>query len=274
MPKNPNSIVVELEGGLGNQLFGWATGLSLAKRLKLELKLDSSNLITRKLALDSFDLTDRLEIYSKPKSKKYKLFANQQIFQEQDFKYDSRIRSISKGVTLKGYFQSWKYFSDISTEIRQLVTLRDESGQLKSVRREFRNKEILAVHVRRGDYVGLENHHGTTTELYYEKSIKIMNNLNNFSTIVVFSDDITAAKVAVPYADYYISENEIESPGETMILMSECTALIGSNSSFSWWAGYLSDDDSKSRIFPRPWFTDDALDTRDLLPNNWLTLGL
>lgn len=274
MVHNTNSIAVELEGGLGNQLFGWAAGLNLARRLNLDLKLDCSNLIQRKLALDSFNLANDLEIYSKPKSKRHEIFAKRRLFEEANFKYDSRIIAISEAVTLKGYFQSWKYFDEISSEIRRLVTLRYESDQLNLVRREFREKKILAIHVRRGDYVGLENHHGITTKQYYEKSIKIMNDLNSFSQTAVFSDDILAAKDAIPDADYYISENEINSPSETLIAMAECSALIGSNSSFSWWAGYLSDEVSKLRIFPRPWFTDESLDTRDLLPNHWLTIGL
>jgi hypothetical protein len=63
------------------------------------------------------------------------------------------------------------------------------------------------------------------------------------------------------------------SPAENLVLMSICKGLIGANSSLSLWAGLAMDDVDAVRIFPRPWFTTKDLDTRDLLPPSFITLG-
>ena len=274
MRKNSNSIVVRLEGGLGNQLFGWAAGFQLAHRLNLNLELDASRLIQRKLELDSFSLSRDINIVTDFSKKRKDPFRSTPVFKEKDFRFDPRIREIDKPVVLSGYFQSWKYFADRESEIRKLITLTDESNQLKSIREKVPFQEVLGIHVRRGDYIGLENHHGITDSEYFKQSIVLASKLSTFSKIAVFSDDISAAKDTFPDADYYISETEIPSPAENLVLMSECVALIGSNSSFSWWAAFTSDREEKVRIFPRPWFTGENLDTRDLLPKHWITLGL
>jgi hypothetical protein len=269
-----NSIVVRLEGGLGNQLFGWAAGFQLARRLNLKLELDASLLIQRKLGLDSFNLSRDINILTNSPKKRKDPIRSLPLFREKNFRFDTRICEIDEPVVISGYFQSWRYFVESESEIRRLITLRDESTQLKSLRERLSFQEVLGIHVRRGDYIGLENHHGITHSEYFRQSIVLADKLTSFSKIAVFSDDISAAKETIPDADYYISDKEISSPAENLILMSECVALIGSNSSFSWWAGFVSDGVEKVRIFPRPWFTGEDLDTRDLLPKHWITLGL
>lgn len=274
MRNKSNSIVVKLEGGLGNQLFGWAAGFQLASRLSFNLELDASQLIQRKLELDNFILSNDLRISTNPRKRRDDPYKKFRQFKEKDFRFDPRILEIKESTVLSGYFQSWKYFRECESEIRPLIKLRDETKQFKKMREEFSSHRTLGIHIRRGDYIGLENHHGIATTDYFNQGVLLSSNLVSFSKIAVFSDDILAAKQAFPDADYYVSENEVPSPAENLVLMSQFDALIGSNSSFSWWAGFLSDGPEKVRIFPRPWFTGEFLDTRDLLPKHWITLGL
>lgn len=274
MNSKSKSICVELQGGLGNQLFGWATGFALSKKLTLNLTLDSSKLIARGYELNEFTLSEAI-VLSNKRRKRFRGFGFVDgLFEEDSFQYDSRIEKILKPTTLKGYFQSWKYFDAYKNEIKPQLILKEESDSLRKLSDELNKYQVLGVHIRRGDYVGLENYHGLTSDSYFKNAVHIIQKLSGFEKIMVFSDQIDIAKEVFPSGDYYISSQELRSTPETLILMSRCNSLIGSNSSFSWWAAYISSSNSTVRIFPRPWFTKASIDTRDLLPPNWLTLGI
>lgn len=274
MNSESKSICVELRGGLGNQLFGWAAGFALSKKLTLNLTLNSSKLIARRYELDEFTLSEGILLINKGKKRFHGIGFKEDCFEEDSFQYDSRFESILKPKTLKGYFQSWKYFDAYGNEIKSNLILKRESDTLSTLSDELKKYQVLGVHIRRGDYVGLENYHGLTSSSYFKNAVQIIQKLSGFEKIMVFSDQIDIAKEVFPGADYYISSRELRSSPETLILMSRCNSLIGSNSSFSWWAGYISSSNSAVRIFPRPWFTNASIDSRDLLPPNWLTLGI
>lgn len=271
---NKKSVCVQLQGGLGNQLFGWATGFALSTKLNLSLALDTRNLLARPYELSAFKLSEQIHLtYTIDKNiRRFNLLDSS--FEEKSFQYDKRFEDISKPKRLKGYFQSWKYFDAYQNEIRSLLCLKKESNALRSLSEITTTYQVLGVHIRRGDYVGLENYHGLTSSSYFKNAVKIIQKLSGFEKIMVFSDQIDIAREVFPGADYYISSKELRSSPETLILMSRCNSLIGSNSSFSWWAGYISSSNSAVRIFPRPWFTNASIDSRDLLPPNWLTLGI
>jgi hypothetical protein len=268
------TVTVELQGGLGNQLFGWATGFALALRMRADLTLDTTKLQYRPYELDNFLLSEHVSTKNTQKRFRQRLFEREFSFTEASFEYDHRIKEIENSTTLHGYFQSSRYFEDAAGSIRSLVLLKNMSSEYLDFEKIVSAEQTLAVHVRRGDYVGLENYHGLTSEEYFRNAIRIANASMHFRKIMVFSDDIEVAKKVIPDADYFVSSDKLPSAAENLILMSNCSGLIGSNSSFSWWAGYLGDTPSSVRIFPRPWFADRNLDTRDLLLSHWITLGI
>lgn len=274
MNPDKKTISVELQGGLGNQLFGWAAGFALSKKLKLDLTLNTSNLIARRYELDAFTLSEKIKLSKVKESRIRRMNPTDTSFEEKSFQYDKRFEDISRPKRLRGYFQSWKYFDDHESDIRALLNLRQESNDLRLLSEITTTYQVLGVHIRRGDYVGLENYHGLTSSTYFKNAVQTIRNLSGFEKIMVFSDDIVVARDVFPEGDYYISSQDLDSSPETLILMSRCQSFIGSNSSFSWWAGYIGSNHSGICIFPRPWFTETSMDSRDLLPPNWITLGI
>jgi len=262
-------IEVLLEGGLGNQLFGWATAYSVAKRLGFKLVLNTSQLTTREFQLNCFDLGE----YS-VSSKKRRILSNRRIaqynpkvFNEKDFKYDNRIEKISSSKFLIGFFQSWKYFSEELEIIRPLVKkLSNPSSKYLLYRNMLREKDSLIVHVRRGDYKDAAYFHGLVSEDYYSKAlVEAQKVVPSGSKLIVMSDEPELAKEIIGHADLYIGPEDLPSPAETLLLMSEAKYLIGANSSFSLWAGMLMSQTNSLQIFPDPWFKVSSIDTSDLV---------
>ena len=278
MPKaSGGKVEVRLQGGLGNQLFGWAAGFAVSQRLRSELILNDINLYQHGYQLDAFDLGTVTRVTKSPKQN-FKLMRCYQkfpgVFKEQNFCYDPRIESVKNPVILEGYFQSWKYSQDFMPAIKgRILSLKRPSAEFKKYEKLISEGNYVAVHVRRGDYNQLLNYHGIIGEFYYKKARDLFLDLDTSIKFIVFSDEIETARKVVKNADLYLSSKEVVSPAENLVLMAICKGLIGANSSLSLWAGLAMDDVDAVRIFPRPWFTTKDLDTRDLLPPSFITLG-
>ncbi len=266
-------VSVLLQGGLGNQLFGYAAAFDLASRLNASLVLNTSLLYQHGFQLDAFNLSGHQ--IEKTRVKNGILLRNprRKIFREKSFMYDQRINDIEGSVLLEGYFQSWKYFSATrETLTKRIFKLRNPTQDLCRLDNLLCREPFISVHIRRGDYKNLSSYHGIIPSDYYNIAAQSIMKLTGIDRFVVFSDEIGIARQVFKFADTYIGTEQLSSPPETLTLMAKGRGMIGANSSFSYWAALLQEKDS-TRIFPRPWFTDLGLDTRNLLPNEFFTLG-
>lgn len=270
------SVTVELQGGLGNQLFGWAAGFALSQKLGCDLIVDKRNLHQRGYQLDHFNFSKDLKTSNKQftgiRGIKNKIYGS--IFEEKSFQYDPRFENINSPKTLRGYFQSWKYHAGFENEIyAQIRGLILESPGLQAIQNKYPFENLIGVHVRRGDYKALEQYHGTIKSDYYKTAIETIESVEKTSSkFIVFSDEPEEAKTILHGAVAYIGPSELPSPAENMVLMSRCRALIGANSSFSLWAGLIMEPDSKIRIFPNPWFAEKSISDKDLVPKHFIRL--
>jgi hypothetical protein len=95
-----------------------------------------------------------------------------------------------------------------------------------------------------------------------------MCNRSESTLLVCFSDSIEMAKNILPECDHYFGPKEINDPAAILMIMSQSKALIGSNSTLSWWAAFLMDVNA-IKIFPYKWFTKKSINTDDLIPETW-----
>lgn len=137
-----------------------------------------------------------------------------------------------------GYYQSEKYFKHQENIIRQEFTFKEPSNKIMP-------GGCIALHVRRGDYLNLKDHHPTCSMEYYNKAISIMPK----NEIMVFSDDIKWCK------ENFIGDRFVFSEGnsfkEDLEDMTKCSYHIIANSSFSWWGAWLAE--SKLVVAPAIW---------------------
>lgn len=176
-------------------------------------------------------------------------------------------------VELVGYFQSEKFFKHCETVIREQFEFKKTFVQKVLV--DYPNiKNSLTIHIRRGDYVGQPNHHPTTPLSYYNK---ILNEIEyNYENVYVFSDDEDWVKQNFIGEKYIFPKFDIENDLYCFILMSLGRDNVISNSTYSWWAAWLNKNTNKKIYSPthKNWFGSaySNLDTKDLIPDNWIQI--
>ncbi len=285
-------IIVNLIGGLGNQMFQYAVGKFVARRNQTELKFDITGFANYKLhaySLGHFNVKENFatakEItwfkkYQRKKGRVWflynRLIANQSIYvQERGFPFNTKILDLKKSAYLDGYWQTEKYFKEIEDVIRSEFTVKTNlAGKNKVAAEEIEKTNSVSLHVRRADYVTNQitnSHHGTCDPVYYKKAVSIITQKVHTPHFFVFSDDMDWAKknIILDYPTTYVDHNNAATNYEDLRLMYMCKHNIIANSSFSWWGAWLNGNPQKIVIAPERWFLTDKMDTRDLIPDTW-----
>jgi hypothetical protein len=284
-------VIIELKGGLGNQLFQYAAGLALSEFHKTGLKVDISNLkmpdevlgTYRRYVLSNLQIPPVIatEKEGAATTKKYQHFLPtrfKNIFKEKHFHYNSSFWKTNRDVHLKGNFQSDKYFRDFRGHIKDAISFEGVSLTTESqdILEEISGTKSLAIHVRRGDYVTNKIANdvlGTLPISYYEKAYQLILSTTAIEKCFIISDDIQWAEQNMGFikdANFVNSNDTTNKDIVEFYLMQHCTHNIIANSSFSWWAAYLNPNPNKIVIAPERWFNKAPYDTKDLYPAEWL----
>lgn len=165
---------------------------------------------------------------------------------------------MKRGMIPDIYVQDPAYFDEYRNDIRVLYG--DKIGHINKI----------AIHVRRGAnpvnptepkycdntfYVNLFN-----TD-YYRKAMGMFPG----EDFMVFSDDIEWCKKQDIFKNCSFSEGHDEI--QDLNIMASCKGIIMANSSFSWWAAYLS----KAKVItPKAWYKDGVERTK--CPEEWIRL--
>ena len=258
---------IRLHGGLGNQLFQVATGLSYCKKnnslpiLVYDEKWCSHFNINKSLNtlfknINKLSYTDfeKLDI-------DYKLIKPENNLLDA-YKYFSlpEIKTIKNNVLLDGYFQNIQYFYDNLEEIKNLILDDDYIDSIKKKYMGIENEYF--IHIRRGDYIGNKLYE-IDYDTYFSSAINILihcnnnNKNNNKLRLNVLSNDIEYCKL-YNVLNKFSSEIDITfiegvDEIESFYLMTQCVGGILSNSSYSWWASYINNNDDKKFIMPKKW---------------------
>jgi hypothetical protein len=290
--RTTNALSVDLIGGLGNQLFCYAAGNYVATKLDVPLIcvmtasqnsiVRDENILSRLFLparfivqnLESEGDSRRLRFFGRLRRKNRKLFSkfkNPGHYYSNTVGFDYNLELLSRPVHLHGYFQSWKYAISsreiLLESLRQNIML-SPSGQMLAT--QIANESGFIVHIRLGDYLDQKNKYfGTLSSEYYRNVIKKLDTKKH--NVFVFSDDVRLAQER--YADSFpantewVGEESEMSDLETLLLMSMGAGIAIANSTFSWWAAFLSDQ-SGLIIAPSKWFQLKA-DPTDIIPPSW-----
>lgn len=292
-------IIVKVFGGLGNQMFQYALARNLAEKHSTLLKLDLTGFEEYKLRrynLQCFHIWEHLatkkeiedilysqNIFTKLKRKTIARFGfkdhkNNTCIVEKQFNFDSQILEAPNNVVLDGYWQTEKYFADISDILRrEFVVKYQQHPQSQHFANQLQNTESVSLHVRRTDYVQntLTNQiHGTCNQDYYERAVNYIGERVINPHFFIFSDEPewTKSNLKLGFPMTIVDCNDASRSYEDLRLMSMCKHNIIANSSFSWWGAWLNPNLNKIVIAPHKWFNDETRNTQDIIPENWIKL--
>jgi hypothetical protein len=296
-------VIVALFGGLGNQMFQYACGKAIAKKLGVELKLDISLILDRSKSKDftfreyelgAFNIKEQIasikevrqyvpNLYIASDYKK-KLFKIKRIlnrralyFEKSKFEFDKRIESVNDHSYIYGYFQTEKYFQSIGDEILNSFSIREVLDDANNyIIKQLKSENAISIHIRRGDYQNSDFELLDITT-YYLKAIEIITKEVENPIFYFFSDDIIWTEEKFRNFEInkkFILHNTGEKSFIDMILMSHCQHNICANSTFSWWGAWLNRNPQKIIIVPKKWFNNGEFSrtTYDLIPNYWIQI--
>lgn len=253
-------------GRLGNQMFQYASLRGLASKHNYEYCIPPRHIVaTRDINCVNSDVT-MFECFKIPEAPKR--ITNFPKIMESTFSLDENLwNNCPDNISLYGYFQTEKYFKHIENEIRQSFIFVDEIREPteQAFKSNFGEKEVISIHLRRGDYLNYPHHIVQSLE-YYKKALSYFDeNL----PVIIFSDGIDWCK----QQDIFNGDRFVFAEGNgtavDLCLQSLCSFHIIANSSFSWWGSWLAK--SKKTIAPLNWFNKKYMnkDTKDLYLNEW-----
>lgn len=290
-------IGIDINGGLGNQLFQFATGYAVSRKNDDNLLLNTStydiefqkinNLTIRTFQLDKFNIkanTITLKINSH--SSKISKLANRvkkintvgtifntKFYKESNpYEYNPDIYNYKNNTYLCGYFQSWKYFDEYRNELKQQLSIQKTQLSEGAIRicNQCKTSKSIALHIRRGDYINTSD--WLIDERFYLEALKRLGSLIDLDScrIYVFCDqEGFAEKLLKDFKNVvFVSAFNLFTDLEEFWMMKSCNNHIISNSSFSWWAAYLCDNREQIVFAPayKQW------NTEFYLPN-WHTIS-
>jgi hypothetical protein len=311
-PASGAVVVVRLMGGLGNQLFQYALGRRLAHGNAARLYLDASGyghpkkadpvLGVRVCGLSHFNIVGeilegaieaaargiplrrwrrkagqsvrRLLDLGKP------YFLRHEIIEplEQRFRFDSRVRerSFSGTISVRGYWQSERYFSDIEGRLRAELTLqRAPTAQNADLAQRIGGTNAVGVHVRHGDNANtVAAALGVLHRRYYDDAMGAIRGHVSNPVYFVFSDDVAWARelLGSGSAITYVDHNGPADSHEDLRLMSMCKHHILANSTFGWWGAWLGKKEGQVVYAPSRYYQNVDRPNPDLYPPDWRLL--
>jgi hypothetical protein len=244
-------ITSNLVGGLGNNMFQIATAVAMALQNRMPFGFCETQIGDNPFKVET--------VYPSC------MFQDLEVWNEDiNGLFQMRVLPFRDNIKLNGFFQDEMYFINYR-EFLQDVIFRVE---------RTRNKNI-AVHVRRGDYLQYPTKHPIPTmDGYY---IPCMERFcsgefgDKNPKFTVFSDDIDWCAENFPTNRFDIEFSEGNTAVEDLYAMAKCKHFVIANSSFSWWAAWLSRSENKIVFTPDPWFgTDNSNLQWEIVPQNWI----
>lgn len=293
-------IIIQMAGGLGNQMFQYALYKqfkSMGKNVKMDDEEGFREDVQRNPALAPFGITyekaSREEIIkitdSSPRiiaKVRRKLFGRKKkSYFEENKRFQSKIFDWDE-IYLEGYWQSEKYFADVAEELRQEYSLdnirkQKENGYGLSERAEsflsqIEQTQSVSLHVRRGDYLMPENQTlfgNICTEEYYKMAMRKMQESVPDCVFYLFTNDRAWAKEWLQEMQHVVLVDLPDGRDyEEFVLMSRCKHNILANSSFSWWASYLNDNPKKTVLAPDKWLN--GWDCQDIYRSDMIKISV
>lgn len=272
--------IVNIVGGLGNQLFQYLFGRTLANASGRTMVFDISDFqhyrLHGGLAIEKYfevelPLASGTQLEQAPwlcRSHLRKRIASRLTSQgwtlpiHTDYTFDLRgLRAPPRQMEyFLGYWQSQTYLADELSVAKSSLRFKEEIRL--DVDRAVNLVDITfegaaAIHIRRGDYVTAPSRapHYVLPLDFYLRAMDLLANERGVAKFYVFSDDIKWVELNFPahYDLRFIDDSISDSAGVDMCLMTRFSNMVISNSTFGWWAAALRENENGLVLYPQQW---------------------
>jgi hypothetical protein len=280
------TVRVILRGGLGNQLFQYFAALNFAESTdnKIELNLSWFNNKRNTTSPRTYDLAEIVDTSGIAEDKsnllrlglfdKFSEYASKigLVISELNFDQLKNKKRTQRILFLNGYFQELRFLGSHINNLENFIGIKNCQPEVKDKMVEISERYQVALHLRLGDYVGLDLFH-VISKTYIRECLNKINNQEEHLEVLVFTDSPDKANIYLPEIEkiefIILPKNRFTDP-QTLILMSKFKNLILSNSTFSWWAGALASSAGNNVYAP---FSDELNSRRnfskELYLNQW-----
>lgn len=296
-------IYVRIDGRIGNQLFMYA----FAKRISTELQdddivIDDYEAVKRnyKNSLVDYNLPNVRYVHNhsmmwKPClikknffffiyrairkymsfnkrlefEKKYQHFFNKNGMVLCENGYVDYNVSDQKVVFLNGYFQCAKYFDSISNELIKELALENDSiiDGYPGIE-EIKNRNSVCISIKVQHNVG-NSMYDVCNDGYWEKAIDYILKTVDNPLFFICSDNVDYVKENLIDCKKYdaIFQDSSYPVSVSLAVMSKCKHFVIGNTTFGWWAQYLSRNTNKTVVAPSKWMKIDM--PIDIYQDGW-----
>lgn len=284
-----DDIILDIMGGIGNQMFQYAMYLRL-KNCGKNVKLA----ITNKwqwdfpFELDIFPNVKYEEVKYDQYHKRVEAFHNRTFvekvlnrifpstkdiyYENEKIGYNEKILYLQDKIVI-GYFQDLKYIAPIENEIKTAFIFPDVEDAVLKYSEIVEKQKYVSVHIRRGDYLKYPKiYGGICDQSYYDKAMEYFLK-QGYSRFAFFSNDMPWVKdhFMLPDAIYFTPESyETYHDWYDIYIMSHCAHNIIANSTFSWWGAWLNKNKDHIVIAPKKWLNTQK--NKNICPSEWIRI--
>ena len=282
--KRQKKLIVFLEGGTGNQLFQLMACENLAL-IHNRNSYYSDHLLGGQRKLETEAVANKLGIKKIPYSK----LSGIKIINEINICHPSLFNRFpdynllpNEDIILRGFFQNYRIFSE--SGVKKLKEFSKKNAE--SLKLPKKDKIFIAIHLRElhatKGTVPLKSIDNLNLN-YYKRALEVIdseNQINNkvkIKKVMIFSDmfkDFSSSLLYIPLLkllnskgyEVTLADKQCKNTLQVIALISRAKYVICSNSTFSWWGGYLSDGTTICPIFS---IWESNLNT----PDNWIQIN-
>lgn len=209
----------------------------------------------------------------------YEPFKQQAVFQPEPLFEGGCFKCNSLKNFYFGFFQSYQYLDvdftrRIYDALRQVVNSYTTNTLLPHSRFIKPNPQDVAIHLRRGDFMKVQEIFRCFTSEHYLRGLSLLEQEEPIGKVYVFSDDFEAisGELAEISTKYEIVKVEGNSVAEDIVQMAAFRRFVLANSTFSWWAAFMAETREAVRVVvpeqPLHWHREDD----SYFPAHWTKL--
>lgn len=290
-------VIVNINGGLGNQLFQFTFGKYLSKKLNVPVNYDISiyncSCLQQKRIFQLDKLFPEIPLVSTSEFQKH--FCANKFSGQLKKSFYKHFPSLNNHVLVEakihqiidpsfendncyyyGYWQNFKYLSFVEDDLRSgfsnNLVMNNEALKILD---KIQSSNSIGIHIRKTDYISNTKNlmkYYPCNDKYYLNAIKYFSKRYTNLRYFIFSDDFEWVEKNLHGINYTAIKGN--SAPTDMYLMSRCNHSIISNSTFSWWAAWFNTNSEKIIIIPQRWYNNIANNSlNNFIPDSWIRIS-